>query len=327
MPDISLDEIETKTATALTRHGAVPPVAESVARAVRAAEAQGNVICGLYYVESYCLQLRSGRVKGTVEPKISQPKPAVLTVDARLGFAQPAFDAGIAPALRVMERQGTVTLAIRGAHTCTSLGYFTRRLAEAGAIALGFTNASAIVAPPGGRYRVLGTNPIAMHVPAPGGGIAFGFDQSTSAVALGKITMAKAAGEKIPPGWAVDAAGEPTTDPAAALAGSLVSTGGAKGWGFGLMAEVLASALTDTAASTEVAGLKLPDGPPHNLGQTYLLIHPTAVAGDGFHSRIAALSEAVARDKEARLPGARPKQMDPVAVPDALWDTVRRLAR
>ncbi len=85
-----------------------------------------------------------------------------------------------------------------------------------------------MVAPPGGNQKTIGTNPFAMSVPGKDGGVAMHFDFSTSAVALGKITMAKAAGEKIPLGWAVDAEGQPTTDPEAALKGALVSAGGDK---------------------------------------------------------------------------------------------------
>ena len=88
---ISLDEIESFTHRLLVKHGADDWIAAEVAKAVRKAEAVGNKICGLFYVESYCSQLASGRVNGTVEPKVSQPRPAVVQVDAGFGFAQPAF--------------------------------------------------------------------------------------------------------------------------------------------------------------------------------------------------------------------------------------------
>jgi len=91
---------------------------------------------------------------------------------------------------------GICSLVIGHAHTCTSLGYFTEKIAQQNLIGIGFTNASPIVAPPGGKSRIIGTNPIAFSVPDGAGNIAIHFDQSTTAVALGKITMAKAAGEK-----------------------------------------------------------------------------------------------------------------------------------
>ena len=324
MPDISLDQIETLTRKALERHGAAPWIAAAVADAVRKAEAVGNKICGLYYLESYCTQLKSGRVKGDAEPEVTRPRPGTVMVDARFGFAQPAFARALPEALNAARECGIASLAVGHAHTCTSLGYFTEQIAAQGFIALGMTNASPIVAPPGGKTRVIGTNPIAFSVPDGKGGIAMQFDQSTTTVALGKITMAKAAGEKIPEGWAVDADGNPTTDPEAALGGSLVSMGGYKGWGFGLMAELLAAGMTGGVVSRDVKPLKAPEGPPHDLGQYYLIMDPSA-SGD-FHDRLAQVAAGVALDEGARMPGQTKRHMDPVALEDAVWSQLQALA-
>lgn len=324
MPDISLDQIERTTTSALVKHGAADWVAAEVARAVRRAEETGNIICGLYYVESYCTQLASGRVKGDVEPEISRPRPGAVKADAKFGFAQPAFARAKDAAIAAARENGVATLAVAHAHTCTSLGFFTEQIAADGLIAIGFTNASPIVAPPGGNTPVIGTNPIAMSVPgddAP----AVHFDFSTSAVALGKITMAKAAGEKIPLGWAVDQDGAPTNDPEAALKGALVSTGGYKGWGFGLMVELLAAGMTGSVNSLDVGGLKLPDGPPHGLGQFYILMDPGTYT-DAFSERLQRVADAVAEQDGARIPGASRRTLDPVPVPDALWKQIEGLA-
>lgn len=324
MIGVSLDEIETTTRAALTGHGAAPWVAGEVARAVREAEATGNRICGLYYLESYCLQLRSGRVKGDVDPEVTRPRPGAVHVDARYGFAQPAFSRGLPAALDAARECGVASLAVGHTHTCTSLGFFTRQIARAGMIALGATNASPIVAPPGGRTRVLGTNPVAFSVPDGQGGVAMQFDQSTTVVAMGKITMARAAGESIPEGWAVDAEGNPTTDPEAALAGSLVSMGGPKGWGFGLMAELLAAGMTGGVASRDVKPIKAPDGPPHDLGQYYLIMDPAA--SPDFFDRLERVAEGVALDEGARMPGQGRVEADPVMLEEAVWAQARGLA-
>jgi len=323
---IAVEQIKETTRIALTSHGADGWIAESVADAVAQSESVGNRICGLYYVESYCQQLLSGRVKGSVEPVVSTPKPAVVQVDAGFGFAQSAFARGLPVAVAAARDQGTATLAVCHAHTCTSLGYFTAQIAAAGLIGIGYTNASPIVAAPGGKSRVIGTNPIAFSVPDSQGqgGIAMQFDQSTTTVALGKITMAKAAGESIPLGWALDADGEPTTDPDAALAGSLVSMGGYKGWGFGLMAEILAAAMTGSTISKDVSPLKLPEGMPHNLGQFYTLIDPTV--STGFGDRLAAITEACNQDPDARMPGQHTKPDTEVDVPEDLWEKISLLA-
>ena len=151
MTSVTQSEIESTVQTALLRHGAGKFSAAEVARAVARAEATGNRICGLYYLESYCLQLRSGRVRGNVRPVVSKPRPSAIYVDAKMGFSQPAFAQGLAPALDAAREYGLASLAIGHAHTCTSLGYFTEQIAQAGLIGIGFTNASPIVAPPGGK--------------------------------------------------------------------------------------------------------------------------------------------------------------------------------
>ncbi|NBT33886.1 MAG: Ldh family oxidoreductase, partial [Rhodobacteraceae bacterium] len=202
----SIDQIFDLSKAALVRHGADDFPATEVARAVARAEALGNVICGLYYLESYCLQLTSGRVKGQAAPVVTHPRAAAVSVDAGFGFAQPAFARALPQAVAAARECGVATLAVSHAHTCTSLGYFTEQIAAHGLIGVGFTNASPVVAPPGGTKAVIGTNPIAMTVPGDGKP-RLHFDFSTSAVALGKITMAKAAGQKIPLGWAVDSDG------------------------------------------------------------------------------------------------------------------------
>jgi len=324
MIKVELDEIEAVTARALERHGAAPWVAGEVARAVREAEANCNRICGLYYLESYCQQLVSGRVQGAVEPVVSRPRPGWVRVDAGFGFAQAAFQRGFAEAQAAARENGIAFLAVGHAHTCTALGFFTGQIARAGFIGMGFTNATPIVAPPGGKKRILGTNPMAFSVPDGQGGVAMQFDFSTSAVALGKITMAKAAGTPIPEGWAVDADGQPTTDPEAALAGALVSAGGHKGWGLGLMVEVLAAGLTGSLNSLDVAPLKAPEGSAHDLGQSYILIDPT-LAPD-FADRIRRVGEAVAEDPGARLPGTTPTQSSHAELDPSIWAAVQALA-
>jgi (2R)-3-sulfolactate dehydrogenase (NADP+) len=324
MPHISLDQIEQTVRRALAAHGAGAFAAAEVARAVRKAESVGNKICGLYYVESYCQQLRSGRVSGTVTPRVSTPRSGAVIVDAGFGFAQPAFAHALPIALEAARGGGVASLAVCHAHTCTSLGFFTEQIAQSGMIGLGFTNASPIVAAPGGRARAIGTNPVAFSVPDGQGGIAMQFDQSTTTVALGKITMAKAAGERIPEGWALDAAGNPTTDPEEAIKGSLVSVGGPKGWGFGLMAEVLAAAMTGSVLSRDVAPLKAPEGAPHDLGQYYLLIDPS-VSSD-FGDKMQTLAAHIAQDEGARMPGQKKTVMDPVEVGAETWALMEALA-
>jgi (2R)-3-sulfolactate dehydrogenase (NADP+) len=321
---IEISRIEELCKQALVTHGAGDWQADCVARAVARAEQMGNVICGLYYLESYCRQLKSGRVDGTADPAVTTPRPGSVSVDAKFGFAQPAFARGLPAAVAAARANGIASLAICHSHTCTSLGYFTEQIAHEGLIGIGFTNASAIVAGPGGRTPVLGTNPIAFTFPG-NGAPAMHADFSTAAVALGKITMAKTACERIPPGWAVDKQGRPTTDPDEALAGALVSAAGYKGWALGLLVEFLAAGLTGSRGSLGVKGLKMAEGPPHDLGQTYILIDPASHGGD-LPACIAQVSDALAEDPEVRIPGSRRAQPEHVDVAQNLWKQLLQLA-
>ena len=324
--EVNLSEVEALTEKALTSHGASVWIAKSVARAVRTAEAKGNLICGLYYLESYCSQLITGRVNGTVEPIVTLPKAASIHVDAKFGFAQAAFERAMPLTIETAVKTGTCSLAISHSHTCTSLGYFTEQIAKSGFIGIGFTNASAVVSPPGGDKAILGTNPIAMAIPSKNGDIAFQFDQSTSAIALGKITMAASAGEAIPLGWAVDSYGNDTTDPNKALKGSLKSSGDYKGWGFGLMTEVLAAAFTGSVNSLDVKGLKLPEGKPHNLGQCYLILDPNT-HGNSFFDRIDRIINAVAEQEGTRLPGSNFIMPEFVKIERKILDQLNKLSK
>ncbi|MCR9108858.1 Ldh family oxidoreductase [Marivita sp. XM-24bin2] len=324
MAEIDVSQINEVTEQALRAHGASDSVARIMADAVSWAEARSNRICGLYYLESYCQQLVSGRVKGDVTPVVSTPRNSTVEVDAAYGFAQPAFAAALEAATDAARANGIASLYVRHAHTCTALGWFTEAIATAGMIGMGYTNASPIVAPPGGKTRVIGTNPMSFAVPDGSGGVAMMFDQSTTSVALGRITMAKAAGEAIPEGWAVDAEGHPTTDPEAGLAGSLCSTGGYKGWGLGLMVEIMAAGLAGGTPSRDVKPLKAPEGAPHDLAHCFLLIDPGV--RPEFHAMVAGLAEAVAQDEGARLPGRGKVLLTKVDVPDALWEATCALA-
>jgi len=323
MPRISLDEIQSVTIKALLNHGAREWIATSVSKAVRRAEETGNVICGLYYLQSYCDQLVSGRVRGDVEPVVEKTREGAVKSDALFGFSQPAFDMGYLVAIEAAKKNGISSFAVANAHTCTSLGYFTEKIAHEGLIVLGFTNASSVVAPPGGNSPVIGTNPIAMTVPGEAKP-SMHFDFSTSAVALGKITMAKAAGNMIPEGWAVDSDGRPTTDPVKALGGTLVSAGGYKGWGFGLMSEIFAAGLTGSVNSLDIKGLKSPDGPPHGIGQYYIIIDTKTFTNE-FDEKFQKVSDAVSMQPGTRIPGSTRVELSSVDVSDDLWRSVENL--
>lgn len=301
---MALDEVEDLALHRLLVAGASAAQAGPVARSIRQAERDGVRSHGLMYLPVYVEHLVCGKVDGQADPQLSHPRPGAVVVDAAHGFAHPAIDLGMPVLIHAANSQGIAVLTLNRSYNCGILGHHAERIAEAGLIGVCFTHAPASIAPPGGRVPVIGTNPFALSVPDGLGGACFVLDQSASVVAKSEVILRSRQGKQIPEGWALNAAGEPTTDPAAALKGSMLPTGGPKGFGAGLLVEVLASALSGALPSREASPFSGPAGGPPGTGQCFIAIDPDAFA-PGFGARIAALAEAIEGQDGARLPGTR----------------------
>ena len=306
MAEMTLDQVEALAITRLQDAGASAAQAEPVARSIRLAERDGVRSHGLMYLPIYAEHVACGKVNGRAVPVVTQPRPAAVVVDAANGFAHPAIDLGLPALLAAARAQGIAAMTLYRSYNCGILGHHAERIAEAGLIGLCFTHAPASIAPVGGRVPVIGTNPFALAVPDGAGGVPFVLDQSASVVAKSEVILRGRKGEALPEGWALDAEGRPTTDPDAALKGSMLPSGGAKGFGAGLMVEVLASVLSGAVASREASPFSGPVGGPPATGQCFIAIDPSTFAPD-FATRILALAQAIEGQDGARLPGARRK--------------------
>jgi (2R)-3-sulfolactate dehydrogenase (NADP+) len=300
----SLGEATEWVATAFARHGASATNARSVARALIAAEADGLKGHGLSRVPTYLGMLRSGKVDGAAAPVATRPKPGVLAIDAALGFAYPALDLAVDELPDLACAQGIIAAPIVRSNHCGAAGLPCEALARRGLVALLFANTPGAIAPWGGAQPVFGTNPIAFAAPLAGRDPVV-VDLAVSKVARGPIVAAKQKGEKIPAGWALDASGEPTTDPAAALAGTMVPLGDAKGAALALMVEALAACLVGANLAFEASSFLDEQGPPPATGQLILAIDPASFGHARFGERIGALAAAIEAQAGARLPGVR----------------------
>ena len=304
MPTLTLAEAEDLVVRTLVRCRASAANAHSVARALVAAEADGLKGHGLSRVPSYAAQAKVGKVDGFATPTLSRPRPGVLALDAANGFAYPALDAAVAALQDAARQVGIAAASIRRSHHCGAAGHPVERLAEKGLVALMFANTPAAMAPLGGAKGVFGTNPIAFACPLPERAPLV-IDLSLSKVARGNILAAKQRGARIPEGWALDADGRPTTDPDAALAGTMLPLGDAKGTALALMVELLAAGLTGANFAAEAASFLDAEGPPPGTGQLILAFDPAAFGGADAVGRFAALAAGIEAQAGARLPGAR----------------------
>jgi len=304
---MTLDEIERLAMSALLAAGASPEQAGPLAAAIMGAEADGIASHGLAYLPTYCEHLRCGKVDGKAVPVVTKPKPALVVVDAKSGFAHPAIDAGFKVLIPLARELGLAGMAVRNSYNCGVLGYHTERIAGAGLLGLGFTNAPASIAPFGGRKAVIGTNPFAIAAPDGKGGAAISIDQSASVIAKSEVMRRKRAGASIPEGWAFGPEGEPTTDPEVALKGTMAPSGGYKGFGAGLMVELLAAAASGAMLAMDASPFSGPMGGPPRTGQFFIAIDIATSSAGEFGQRLERLVEAIAAQPGAHVPGGKRK--------------------
>lgn len=302
---LTLDEVEALASAALLAAGASAAAAASVARSTRLAERDGIRSHGLLYIPIYAEHLRCGKVDGAAVAKVTQPKAASIRVDAAHGFAHAAIDAGWSAFTDAARTCGLSAMTLHRSYNCGVLGHHAERLAEAGLIGLCFTHAPASIAPPGGQVPVIGTNPFAMAVPDGLGGAMLVIDQTASVVAKSEILLRSREGRSIEPGWALDAQGQPTTDADEALRGSMIPVGGYKGFGIGLLVEILAAALSGANLSREASPFSGTAGGPPGTGQCFLAFDPNGFAGDRFGPSMLRLARSITNQSGSRLPGAR----------------------
>lgn len=177
------------------------------------------------------------------EPVVERMAPAAAKVVGRPGMLVVAMATNLA--IEIASEHGFAVVTTRGSRsTSGSLSYYVERMANAGLVSSLSGNTLGIVAVPGGRERMLGTNPIAFGLPS--NGLPFVLDMATSAITFGEVITAIADGEALPEGVAVDSKGRPTSEPEAIReGGALLPFGGHKGLGLSMLVEVLNRSVTD----------------------------------------------------------------------------------
>jgi (2R)-3-sulfolactate dehydrogenase (NADP+) len=280
--------------------GASPNVAASLVDATLSAATAGREGMGFPHLLDHLHALREGRIDGHAEPLIEHVLPAVIAADARGGIAQRGFDLAYGDLAGQARASGIALFSQKNSYTSGELGYFVRRLALDGLVALAATNGPALMAAAPGSPRVFCTNPIAFGAPTSDGPIVI--DQASSATAFVNIVRAASKGETIPEGWATDESGDMTTDAARALRGALLPFGGYKAANIALMVEVLAAGLSGAAWSLDAKDFRSGDECPA-IGLTVIAIAPAAIDAD-FAARLGAHRRRLA-ELGVHVPGGR----------------------
>lgn len=303
--------------------------AEALSRQTVLAEELGQPSVGITHVFDYIDGVAAGRIDAHASPSVSRPAPTMVLVDGNGGLPQTGFDLAFDRFVAAARDLGLCAFLQRNATLCGSLGTFAFRVAQEGLVCLAATNGSPLLAGSGSARPVFCTNPMAFSAPQADGPPLL-IDQASSATAYVNIRAAAERGETIPLGWAIDRDGQPTTDPKAALEGTLLAFGGSRGANIALMVEVLAAGLTGANWSLDAASFFHGHGCP-GVGLFVLAINP-ALADKRFAERMSAQVRRLRDEHEVHIPGLskgeRRRQAEGrgIEIADALVARLRALA-
>lgn len=302
----SVATLQARVEAIFRRAGLNQVQAAALSRVIVAGERDACTSHGIYRIEGVLRTVKAGKVKADALPVLDRGEGAILRVDAGGGFSNPAFELGL-PVLAERARElGLAALVVNDCTHFAALWPEVEAITEQGLAALVMCPSYATVAPAGGTRPLLGTNPLAFGWPRPGRD-PYVFDFATSVAARGEIELHRRAGKPLPEGWAIDAEGEPTTDPVAALGGAMLTFGGHKGSAISTMVELLAGVMIGDLTSPEaLEALGTTTLAPRH-GELILALSPEKFAagrpGDPF-ARADVLLQAIT-GQGARLPSAR----------------------
>jgi ureidoglycolate dehydrogenase (NAD+) len=246
-----------------------------VAEALVRASLRGIDSHGVARLEVYAKKFEGGGFNPDPDITVTEAGDALRLVDADDGPGQSAGLVAMDAAMEAATECGVGWSFVRNSNHFGTGAYYTQRAAEEGYVGFGTTNVGSDVVPFGGAEATLGTNPISFSIPTDRS-FPVTLDMATSVVAMGTIDhVAATEDDAIPDHCALDADGEPTTDPHAVSA--LRPVGGPKGYGLAMVVDVLAGILTDTNPSYGVGPLYDEFDRPMRLGHCMAAIDVSAL--------------------------------------------------
>jgi LDH2 family malate/lactate/ureidoglycolate dehydrogenase len=252
--------------------------AASTARILVLGDLFGHHTHGVLRLESYGDRLAIGGIDVHGVPRIEEVAAALVKVDGANALGPVVGMAALDAATERASRFGIGMAFARASNHFGAISPYCWVAAERGFATIIGTNASVTIAPTGGREARLGNNPIAFGIPHPKGDPII-LDMAMSVAARGKIREAIKRGERIPDTWAVDRAGKPTTDPKAAMDGTLMPVGGYKGYGLALIVDLLAGLLSGATYLTHVVPWMEEPEKPQAIGHFFIAIDTGLLGG------------------------------------------------
>ena len=268
---IAREQLSEMVERILARQGVPAAHARIQANLFIGAEMRGTASHGLLRLRRVVERLKAGLQVGGETGRQEWTAKNFLSVDGKRGLGPVVALAALDAVIPRARETGIAIAAIRNANHLGAIAFYADYVARQGLTVIALTISEALVHPFGGRKAMIGTNPIAIGVPATPEPLVL--DMATSLVSMGKVHDHANRGAPIPEGWALDADGNPTTDASAAKDGAIAPFGGAKGYALGLAFEVLVASLAQSAIGTGVKGT-LDSQHPSNKGDLFIVIAP-----------------------------------------------------
>src|SRR5262250_3605170 len=337
MPTVPVADLERLSADIFAAHGVPRADAVWIAALLVRANLRGHDSHGVIRVPQYCAALAAGHLNATPKIALVVDTPSVAVLDGDFGFGQVVARRGAELAIERGRAHGLAAVALRRTSHVGRLADYAETIAQAGLIGMLWANAKSglNVAPWGGSGKRLGTNPHAIAIPGPNGGVAMSHDFASSVWAEGKLRVKFNRGETVPPGIMLNGRGEPSTDPREYYTdpvGSLLTAGGHKGYGLSLAVEILAGILSGAGAASGEKSV-------FRNGTLIICLDPARFLPlADFHAQVADLMTWVrsaplaAGSEEILIPGEpearneRERRAAGVTIDDETWRQIRAVA-
>lgn len=273
--------------------------AETVADGLVQADLEGLASHGVMLADMYIERLQAGSVSKETAASVVSERQGAVVLDAGNALGQLTGQQAMVIAIEKAKQFAAGIVSVRHGFHFGAAGRYARQAAEAGCVGIAMCNTRPLMPAPGGAERVVGNNPLAIAIPVTGD-IPIVLDMATSEAAMGKIRMAEKAHEPIPPTWAVTAEGLPTTNPADAIAGMLLPSGGPKGFGLSFLIDLLCGLLSQGASGAQVRPLYGDFKVPYDCSHLFIAIDVAHFCElDRFRAQATAAAERVRGGKRA----------------------------
>jgi len=295
------DQLQARVAALAAGMGVPAADAAIFAEALVDADLHGVSTHGVSRLNIYLRRIEAGLIDPRATLKIDRERGSVLALDGANGLGQVQARRAVDLLIPRARQNGVAAATIRNSQHFGALSWYCNYAASQKLVLLAMTNCEPAMSPEGGYEAFFGTNPIAASFPT-GKGFPVKIDLATSIVARGNIIAAQKRGEPIPAGWALNRAGEPTTDAQEALLGTVLTMAGHKGYALALMVEAFSGILSGSAIGPDIGSMYKNLDRPQDVGHFFCLFDPAAFLD--YDEYLRRMDETIDRIKaSARRPG------------------------